>query len=105
MNKLEIDDIEWRYAKHITYTNESHFVWRDERFKIQYEKITKRNGHGGTGSSKEYYFIDEVKREFTDLQELCNCWNERNEFDDPNNEITWVKKITPIIKINQSVNG
>ena len=30
---------------------------------------------------------------------LCDCWNERNNFDDPNNEITWVKKIVPIVSL------
>ena len=100
-NLLTPDDIEWKYVKHLTFTTESHYVLRDERFKIQCEKITKRDGHGKTGSTKTYYFIDSLERQFTDEEELCEAWNERNDFDDPNNEIIWVKKIVPIVKMTK----
>lgn len=98
-NKLCPDDIEWRYVKHMTLSTESHYILRDERFKIQCEKITKRDGHGHTGSTKTYFFIDGQEREFKTEEELCDAWNEINEFDDPNNEIVWVKKIVPTIKL------
>lgn len=98
-NKLEIDDIEWVYSKHMTFSNESHYVLRDERFGIQCEKITKRDGHGKTGSTKTYFFMDGITRDFTDEQTLCDCWNERNNFDDPKNEIVWEKRIVPILKL------
>jgi len=98
-NTLEPDDIEWKYVKHLTMTTQSHMLFRDERFKIQWEQITNRDGHGKVGKAKNYFFIDKVQREFTDIQELCDCWNERNNFDDPNNEITWVKKIVPVVRL------
>ena len=96
-NTLEPEDIEWKYVKHLTLTTQSHMLFRDERYKIQWEQITNRDGHGWVGKPKNYYFIDKIEREFTDIQELCDCWNESNNFDDPNNEITWVKKIVPLI--------
>ncbi len=98
-NLLEPEDIEWRYVKHITMTTQSHFLFRSEQFKIQWEQITNRDGHGKVGKAKNYFFIDEVEREFTEVQELCYYWNERNYFDDPNNEIIWVKKIVPTVKL------
>jgi len=101
-NLLEPEDIEWKYIKHVTMTTQSHTLFRDERYKIQLEQITNRDGHGWVGKAKNYFFIDTLEREFTDLQELCNCWNERNNFDDPNNEIIWVKKIVPIVKLKSS---
>ena len=100
-NKLEVDDIEWRHASHMTLSNESHFVLRDDRFNIQKEEITKRDGHGKTGSTKRYYYIDAVAREFTSAQDLCDAWNERYKYDDPNNEIIWVKKIVPTIDLTK----
>lgn len=98
-NLLEPEDIEWKYIKHITLSNKSHHLFRNEKYKIQWEQITNRDGHGKVGKAKNYFFIDNVEREFTDIQELCDCWNERHNFDDPNNEIIWVKKIVPIIKL------
>ena len=41
-------------------------------------------------------------REFTDIQTLCDCWNERSNFDDPKNEIIWEKRIVRIINIKNS---
>lgn len=68
---------------------------RDDRFNIQWEQITKRDGHGKTGKPKNYFFIDGIDREFTDVDKMCDCWNEINNYDDPNNEIKYVKIITP----------
>tara|TARA_R110000851_G_scaffold117621_4_gene244480 strand:- start:7863 stop:8177 length:315 start_codon:yes stop_codon:yes gene_type:complete len=99
-NTIEPEDIHWKHIKHITFTANSHILMRDERFKIQWEQITSRDGHGKVGKSKNYYFIDKVQREFTNIDELCYCWNELHNFDDPNNEIIWIKKIVPVIKLN-----
>lgn len=101
-NTLQPEDIEWKYVKHITLTTNSHMLFRDERFKVQWEQITKRDGHGYVGKSKNYFFIDNIEREFTDLNVLCECWNEIKNFDDPNNEITWIKKIVPVIKLKDN---
>ena len=98
-NTLEPEDIEWTYLNHITLNNQSQFASRNEKYGLQWEQVTKRDGHGWVGKPKNYYFIDKIEREFTDIQELCDCWNESNNFDDPNNEITWVKKIVPLIRL------
>ena len=94
-NILDPLDIEWRHATHMTLTSESHFVCRDERYGIQWEQITKRDGHGKIGTPKNYYFIDGISREFTDVQEMCDCWNEFKNFDDPKSQIDYVKVIKP----------
>ncbi|MGK0447019.1 MAG: hypothetical protein ACJA2M_000790 [Polaribacter sp.] len=98
-NMLEPSDIEWIYYKHLTLTTQSQFATRNEKYGLQHEQITNRDGHGFVGKAKNYYFIDNIEREFTDLQELCDCWNEINNFDDPKNEIVWIKKIVPIRKL------
>ena len=98
-NLLEPADIKWKYVKHITFSDYSHFVHRDEKFKIQWEQITNRDGHGWSGKPKNYYFIDGVEKEYTDIEKLCDDWNEIKNFDDPDNEIVWVKKIVKIRNI------
>ncbi len=55
----------------------------------------------GLGNPKTYFYITGQEKEYTDLEELCRDWNEIKNFDDPNNEIVWVKKIVPIIKVNE----
>ena len=41
-NLLEPEDIKWKYIKHLTMTTQSHMLFRDERYKIQWEQITNR---------------------------------------------------------------
>jgi len=36
---------------------------------------------------------DFVRLNHTDIQKLCDDWNEIKNYDDPNCEIVWVKKI------------
>lgn len=100
-NILTPEDVQWKYNKHITMTDHSHYEYRDNQFGISKEVLTKRDGHGWSGSSKIYYFIDDCEREFTDLQILCDCWNEIKNFDDPHNEIVWEKKIVKTLKQKQ----
>ena len=57
------------------------------------EKHTAIKHSGDFGKAKTYYFIKDQDKEYTDLQQLCNDWNEIKNFDDPNSEITWVKVI------------
>ena len=66
-NLLEPEDIEWKYVKHLTMTTQSHMLFRDERFKIQWEQITNRDGHGKVGKSKNYFFIDNKRWVFSSL--------------------------------------
>ncbi len=101
MNKLEPEDIEWAFKSSMAFTTYHHSLYRNEQFCIQMEGITNVT-QNGFGKSKKYFYMDGQKKEYTDLQELCNDWNEIKNFDDPNNEIVWVKKIVPTIKLNEN---
>lgn len=100
MNKLTPEDIEWKLYRSYSFNSEAVNVFRDDHFSIQREQITKTDGNGWTGSTKKYFYIDGIEKPFKTEEELCDAWNERHDFDDPNNEIVWVKKIVPIRKIN-----
>lgn len=104
MNKLTPEDIEWKLFRSYSLTNESYSLFRDKRYSLRQERITKTDGHGWTGSTKKHFYIEGIERPFKTEQELCDAWNERNDFDDPDNEIIWVKKIVPIRKINGEPN-
>ncbi len=67
------------------------------------EKISKLKDNGGFCKPKTYFYITGQEKEYTDLEELCKDWNEIKNFDDPNNEIVWEKKIVPIIKLFPTV--
>lgn len=98
-NLLEPADICWKYIKHLTLSESSQVLYRDEKYKIQWEQITNRDGNGRSGKPKNYYFIDGQEKEYVDVQELCDDWNEIKNFDDPDNEIVWVKKIIKTHKL------
>ena len=93
MNKLCEYDIEFKYSKHLTMATCSHTVYRDERFKIQKENITKRDGHGWVGSTKTYYFIDDCPKEFTKISDLVDEWNSKLDYDEETTEVRWIKVI------------
>ena len=82
MNQLTPEDVEWKLDFRYKTTEDAHSKYRDKRFGIQKEVITKRISQYEWGSSKTYYFIDNVRKEFTDLQLLCDCWNENNNYDE-----------------------
>ncbi len=93
MNKLCADDIQWKYKEHLTFTDHSHYVDRDERFKIQKETITNRDGHGWVGSSKVYFFIDHCPVQFSNIGDMVKVWNELNDYDKATTEVKWIKVI------------
>ena len=66
------------------------------------ERITNKTADGWFAKPKTYFYIVGQKKEYTDLKKLCDDWNEIKNFDDPNNEIVWVKKIVPIVKMNHT---
>jgi hypothetical protein len=95
-NKLEPIDIKWKMESHMSLRTYHHGLYRNDEYGIQREQITKVTGNGmNFGKGKNYFFIDGGKREFTDLQELCDCWNEMKSFDDPNNEIIYERVVVP----------
>lgn len=98
MNKLTPDDIEWKFLCSLGMTTHHHTKSINKEYGLQREVITKKRGDFDFGSSKTYYYINGCAREFTKIQDLCDCWNELHDFDDPDDEIVWVKIIKPKIK-------
>jgi len=100
-NTLEPEDIEWRFISSMALSNCHHSKFINEEYGLEMEKITPIRTNGDFGKAKTYYFITGQEKEYTELEALCIDWNEIKNFDDPNNEIIWVKKIVPIINLNE----
>lgn len=100
-NMLTPDDIgEWKFVSSFAFTTHHHTKFVNELFGLEMEKITNISAQGNFGKPKTYFYITGQEKEYTDLEQLCVDWNEIKNFDDPNNEIQWVKKIVPVIKLN-----
>ena len=102
MNKniLEPQDIKWRFISSMGFVGYHHAKYVNEEFGLEMEKITPKLNDFEFRKPKTYYFIKGQEKEYTNLQTLCDDWNEIKNFDDPNNEIVWVKKIVPVLKLN-----
>ncbi len=98
-NKLEPEDIKWRFISSMGFINYHHSKFINKEFGLEMEHITHKLNDFTFRKPKIYYFITGQEKEYTDLQTLCDDWNEIKNFDDPNNKIVWVKKIVPIIKL------
>lgn len=73
-----------------------HTMSRDDELGIQCESSTRKTDHGyGVGKSKSYYFIDNIEKEFLSLEELCDFYNEKFQYeeDNPDQEVVYVKVI------------
>jgi hypothetical protein len=92
MNKLEPDDIKWKFVSSLACRDYHHSKFTNDEFGLEMEKVTKVVDEG-FGKPKTYYFITGQEKEYTNLQTLCNDWNEIKNFDDPDSEIIWVKVI------------
>lgn len=66
--------------------------YRDNENKISAETITPRNGFN-YGKPKTTYHIDRVNKEFTDLDELIDFYNEKfiHDGENPETEVNFVK--------------
>lgn len=85
MNKLQPEDIEWRFVR--SYSGSSHHnISRDDRYNIQMEMLSKETPFGGAGKPKVYFYIDGQSAEFHSEEELCKAWNEIYDFDRDNPE-------------------
>lgn len=103
-NKLEPLDINWKMITSMGYDDMHHGLFRCDEFDLQKETLTnKSKSTGEFRKPKVYYYIDDCAKEMTDIQDLCDVWNELKNFDDPNNEIVWEKKIVPVIKLREGV--
>lgn len=95
MNYLTPEDIEFKFISSMGFTTYHHAKYLNLEFGIEKETITKKKSDFQFGSSKTYYYITGQEKEYTDLEELCKDWNELKNFDDPDNEIVWVKLVKP----------
>lgn len=85
MNKLQPEDIEWRFIRSMSGQTH-HSISRDERYKIQMEMVSRTKPSGEPGKPKVYFYIDDHSAEFYSEEDLCNAWNEIYDFDRDNPE-------------------
>ncbi len=101
-NKLDPLDISWQMKSSIGYDNQHHALYRCDEYGLQMETITpKSKTTDEFGKAKVYFYIDDCEKEMTEIEDLCDTWNDLKNFDDPNNEIVWKKKIVPTIKLRE----
>jgi len=93
INKLCPEDIEWKFISSLAFTDCHHARYTSKEFGLEMETITKKKNDYEFGNCKIYYFITGQEKEYTDLQILCDDWNEIKNYEDPNSEIVWVKVI------------
>ena len=94
VNKLCPEDIEWSFIMSMGFIDHHHSKSINKKYGLEMEIITKKIDGYSFGKGKVYYFITGQEKEYTDLQKLCDDWNEIKNFDDPDSEIKWVKIIT-----------
>jgi hypothetical protein len=99
-NLLCPEDIKWKFIMSMAFSDCHHSKSVNKEYGLEMEVITKKTDDYTFGKGKVYYFITGQEKEYTDLQKLCDDWNEIKNFDDPENEIVWVKKIVKTIKLN-----
>ena len=76
INKLCPEDIKWKFTSSLAFTDCHHTKYISKEFGLEMEVITKKlSDNLSFGSSKTYFFITGQKKEYTDLQILCNDWN------------------------------
>lgn len=92
-NILCPEDIKFTGKKSLAMSNWHAMKYRNEEYGIDWEQWSRKKNDLEFGKPKNYYFMDGSKKEYTDLQTLCNDWNEIKNYDDPNSEIEWVKVI------------
>lgn len=86
------DDLKLRCICCMDFQGGGIMQYRDDENKISAETITPRNGFN-YGKPKTVYFIDGVDKEFTDLDELIEFYNEKfvYENENPDTEVNFVK--------------
>ena len=72
--------IEKAFLKINDIINEASLIYANkcvkDSLKKASEKYTKKINEFQFGKPKIYFFIDGSEKEYTDIQELCNDWNE-----------------------------
>ena len=92
-NILLPEDIRWKFVSSMAFSTHHHAKFINEEFGLEKEEIAKKNIHDEFCKPKRYYFITGQEKEYTNLEDLCNDWNEIKNYDDPHSEIKWVKVI------------
>lgn len=102
-NKLEPEDIEWIFISCMKMTDCSHQLHRCDEYGIQKECIVNFSERTGNYSRnpKTYFYIDGCDKEMTDIDDLCDTWNDLKNFDDPDNKIVWERKVVPTIPLKE----
>lgn len=97
------DDLQLRILSCISMTGSGIIKYRDEVNKISAVTITPRKDDLSYGKPKTTYYIDNVEKEFTDLDELIDFYNEKFRFEkeNPDQEITFVKVVKKRYKDEQ----
>lgn len=69
--------------------------YRDDVNKISAVTVTPRRDEFSYGKPKTTFRIDNVDKEFTDLDELIDFYNEKSRFEEenPDQEVTFVKVV------------
>lgn len=93
MNLLCPEDIEWKFVSTMGLSDCHYAKYVNEEYGLEMETVTKKLDWYTFGKPKYYFFILEQEKQYTELQLLCDDWNEINDYDDPKNEIYWEKKI------------
>ena len=94
------DDVKLVLKKSMGFTNNHHSLFRDEELGIQCEVITNKNKWGGFAKPRSFYFIDNIEKEFTELDDLIEFYNEKFAFEGENPDME-VKYVKVIVKRNQ----
>lgn len=86
------DSLQFEYIFCLDFTNCGVIKYRDNVNKISAETITPRNEFKH-GKARTIYFIDGVDKEFTDVDEMIDFYNEKfvYEGENPNTEVNFVK--------------
>ena len=89
-------DIPFRFVSSLNMDSYHHAVSRNNNLGLQIETITKKDDFGfSKGEPKSFFFIDGIEKEFKSLDELCDFYNEKFQYeeDNPNQEVVFVKII------------
>ena len=91
---INSEDIQFQFISSMSCRTQHHTMLRDNNLGIQCEQIANRTSCGtGVKSTKNFYFIDNDEREFTDLEKLVDAYNEKFVLDgeDPEYEVKFVR--------------
>lgn len=90
------DNIDFRITGTWGFTDQHIAIARDDQLGIEWHKITNKKSDGFSFCKpRNYFYIKGVEREFTDLDELVDAYNDKFQFEgeNPDYEIKWVRVV------------